>query len=314
MNLLIGAMTIGLILALLSLGVFITYRVFDRIDLTAEGSYGLGAAVAGVLLVRGTEPLLATTCGAIAGAGAGVVTGLLRVWLGIPRLLAGIVTSTALYSVILYLMHGGDLSLASRRTLVTIADEIGSRLAGGTGDLILFGTATSSRNWMGLLLTFAVVAGVALLLNLFLRTNLGLSIRATGNNRLMARAQGINVDQSLVLALAISNGLIGLSGAIFAQFIGFVNISLGGGIIVTGLASLLMGVVLLGQRGVGRSRAAAAAGAVVFRLLVAGALHLGLDGNSLKLITAVFVVAAMVIPKAFRNLLQGPPSLDGRRV
>jgi putative ABC transport system permease protein len=300
-------------MVLLSLGVFITYRVFDRIDLTAEGSYGVGAAVSGVLLVRGFDPLVATACGAAAGAGAGVVTGLLRVWLGVPRLLAGIVTSTGLYSVILYLMHGGDLSLASRRTLVTIADEIGGALTGGSGDLVLFGTPTSARNWMGLLLTFAVVASVALGLNVFLRTNLGLSLRATGNNRLMARAQGINVDQSLVLALAISNGLIGLSGAIFAQFIGFVNISLGVGIIVTGLASLMIGEVMFGARGVGRSIVAAAGGAVVFRLMIAEALHLGLDPNSLKLITAVFVVAALVVPRAFRNLLQ-PPSLEGRHV
>lgn len=314
MNLLIGAITIGLILALLSLGVFITYRVFDRIDLTAEGSYGVGAAVAGVLLLRDCDPLVATAAGAAAGAVAGAITGLLRVWLGVPRLLAGIVTSTGLYSVILYLMHGGDLSLASRRTLVTIADEIGGALTGGGGELALFGTAVSARNWMGLLLTFAVVAGVALALNIFLRTNLGLSLRATGNNRLMARAQGINVDQSLVLALAISNGLIGLSGAIFAQFVGFVNVTLGAGIIVTGLASLMIGEVLFGSRGVGRSIAAAAAGAVVFRLMIAVALRLGLDPNGLKLITAILVVAAMVVPRALRNLLAPPPSLDGRRV
>ena len=314
MNLLIGAITIGLILSLLAIGVFITYRVFDRIDLTAEGAYGLGATVSGVLLVRGIDPLLATACGAAAGAAAGCLTGVLRVWLSVPLLLAGIVTSTALYSTILYLMHGGDLSLASQRTLVSLADAMGSQLAGGSGDLILFGTSVSARNWMGLVFTFVVVAGVAVLLNVFFRTDLGLSIRATGNNRLMARAQGIDVGLSLVLAFALSNGLIGLSGAIFAQFIGFVNVSLGAGILVTGLASLMIGEVLFGKQGVGRSISAAIAGAVVFRLLVAAALRLGLDPNGLKLVTALFVLAALVIPRATRGWFQGRPSLEGRSV
>jgi putative ABC transport system permease protein len=314
MNLLIGAITIGLILSLLAVGVFITYRVFDRIDLTAEGSYGVGAAVAGVLLVRGVDPLVATACGAAAGAVAGGLTGVLRVWLSVPLLLSGIVTSTALYSIILYLMHGGDLSLASQRTLVSLADDIGSQLAGGSGDLMLFGTSVSARNWMGLLLTFAVVAGVAVLLNVFFRTNIGLSLRATGNNRMMARAQGIDVGLSLVLAFALSNGLIGLSGAIFAQFIGFVNVSLGAGILATGLASLMIGEVLLGRRGVGRSISAAIAGSVLFRLLVSTALRLGFDPNGLKLLTALFVLAAMVIPRVTRGWFGPGPSLEGRSV
>ena len=179
---------------------------------------------------------------AAAGAVAGGLTGVLRIWLSVPLLLSGIVTSTALYSIILYLMHGGDLSLASQRTLVSFADDIGSQLAGGSGDLVLFGTSVSARNWMGLLLTFAVVAGVAVLLNVFFRTNLGLSLRATGNNRMMARAQGIDVGLSLSWR-CLSNGLIGLSGAIFAQFIGFVNVTLGAGILATGLASLMIGEV-----------------------------------------------------------------------
>jgi putative ABC transport system permease protein len=314
MNLLIGAITIGLILSLLAVGVFITYRVFDRIDLTAEGSYGVGAAMAGVLLVRGVDPLLATACGAAAGALAGGLTGVLRIWLSVPLLLSGIVTSTALYTIILYLMHGGDLSLASQRTLVSLADDIGSQLAGGSGDLVLFGTSVSARNWMGLLLTFTVVAGVAVLLNVFFRTNLGLSLRATGNNRMMARAQGIDVGWSLVLAFALSNGLIGLSGAIFAQFIGFVNVTLGAGILATGLASLMIGEVLFGRRGVGRSISAAIAGSVVFRLLVSGALRMGLDPNGLKLLTALFVLAAMVIPRATRGWFHSRPSLEGRSV
>ena len=314
MNLLIGAITIGLILSLLALGVFITYRVFDRIDLTAEGSYGVGAAVAGVLLIRGAHPLVATAGGAAAGALAGCVTGLLRVYLGVPLLLAGIVTSTGLYSVILYLMHGGDLSLASRRTLVSIADGIGGKLVGGNGELELLGTSVSASNWMGLLLTLVVVASVAWLLRLFFSTALGLSIRASGNNRLMARAQGVDVGMSLILALAISNGLIGLSGAIFAQFIGFVNISLGIGILVTGLASLMIGEVLFGRRGIGRPIAAAIAGAVIYRLLVAAALRAGLDPNGLKLVTAVFVLIALVMPMAARHLFQHRADPDGRRV
>jgi len=301
MNLLIGSLTQGLITALLALGVFITFRVFESLDLTAEGSYGLAAAVTAVLLVKGVHPIPATAIGGLAGAAAGTVTGLLHTKLRVPLLLAGIVTTTAIYSIILIVMHGGDQSLAPFRSLMKLADELAQRLTGGTGDITLFGTTVIASLWMGLILTFTVVAGCVLALNLFFHTNLGLAMRATGDNPQMARALGTDVGRMQVLGLALSNALIGLSGAIFGQFLGAVNISMGLGILVTGLASLMIGETLVGRKGVGRWITAAVAGSVLYRLLVAAVIRAGLDANALKLVTAVLVLAALVLPQFLRR-------------
>ncbi|MFI5208866.1 MAG: ABC transporter permease [Gemmatimonadales bacterium] len=298
MNLLIGAVTFGFIGGLLAVGVYLTFRLFATVDLTAEGAYGLGAAVAGVLLAARIDPMLATIAGGLAGAAAGVVTGLLHTRLGVPRLLAGILTSTALYAVILFLMHGGDLSLAPQRTLVSIAERSGTDLVGGDGELIMFGTPVGARNWMGLLYSFALVASTIIALGVFLRTELGLALRATGDNPRMATAQGVDVGMKLVLVYALSNGLIGASGAIFAQYVGFANIQLGVGALVTGLASLMIGETIFRRGGPGRGLAAAVAGAILFRLLVAGALVAGLNPNALKLVTATFVLIALLIGRA----------------
>jgi putative ABC transport system permease protein len=243
----------------------------------------------------------------MAGAGAGVVTGLLHTRLAVPRLLAGILTTTALYAVILFLMHGGDLSLAPHRTLVSIAERAGTDLAGGTGELVLFGTPVGARNWMGFLYSFVMVAGTIIALGVFLRTDMGLALRATGDNPRMATAQGVDVGWQLVLVYALSNGLIGGSGAIFAQYVGFANVQLGVGAMVTGLASLMIGETMFRRGGPGRALAAAVAGAIVFRLLVAGALMAGLNPNALKLVTATFVLAALLLSRA----LPGRSGLDG---
>lgn len=301
MNLLIGSLTQGLITALLALGVFITFRVFESLDLTAEGSYGLAAAVTAVSLVKGVHPIPATALGGLAGAAAGTVTGLLHTKLRVPLLLAGIVTTTAIYSIILIVMHGGDQSLAPFRSLMKLADELAQRLTGGTGDITLFGTTVIASLWMGLILTFTVVAGCVLALNVFFHTNLGLAMRATGDNPQMARALGTDVGRMQVLGLALSNALIGLSGAIFGQFLGAVNISMGLGILVTGLASLMIGETLVGRKGVGRWITAAVAGSVLYRLLVAAVIRAGLDANALKLVTAVLVLAALVLPQFLRR-------------
>jgi len=305
-NLLIGALTFGLIGGLLAVGVYLTFRLFSTVDLTAEGAYGLGAAVAGALLAAKIDPLLATLAGGLAGAGAGVVTGLLHTRLAVPRLLAGILTSTALYAVILFLMHGGDLSLAPHRTLVSIAEKSGTDLVGGSGELILFGTPVGARNWMGLLYSFVMVAGTILALGVFLRTDMGLALRATGDNPRMATAQGVDVGWQLVLVYTLSNGLIGGSGAIFAQYVGFANVQLGVGALVTGLASLMIGETMLRRGGPTRALAAAVAGAILFRLLVAGALVAGLNPNALKLVTAMFVLVALMVSRA----LPGRSGLD----
>jgi putative ABC transport system permease protein len=295
-NLLIGAVTIGLILALLGLGVFISYRIYHTLDLTADGSFGVGAAVVGALLLQEVHPLAATAIGAMAGVMAGAITAILNTQFLVSALLAGVLTSTALYSVSLFVMGSGNLSLVPAETLVTVAERLGVRLLGLPPSLTLFGTSVSGGSVATLALMAVLVGGVALALAAFMGTDLGLAMRAAGNNPQMAKALAIDVDRMVVLGLGLSNGLIALAGALFAQYEGFANIQMGIGALVAGLANLMIGEALLGRRSIGRWIAGAVAGAVVFRLLVAAAVRAGLNLNALKLVTALFVLAVLVLP------------------
>ena len=305
MNLLIGALTIGLVLSLLALGVFITYRVFGMLDVTTDGSFGVGAATAASLLAQGWPPLPATAAGAGAGMAAGLVTGLVHTRFGINALLAGILTTTALYSGNLYIMRGGDRSVAAVPTLITRAEGLFTRLVPNADAITLLGTPVSARNLAALALMVVVVAVVTVLLARFFGTNLGLALRATGDNPQMARALGVSVDGMIVVGLVMANGLIGLAGALFAEYQGFANIQMGLGMIVTGLASVIVGETLAGGRqGMAARLVAVVLGAVLFRLLIAGALRAGLDPNALKLLTAVFVFLALVVPAAVRRRLR----------
>jgi putative ABC transport system permease protein len=295
-NLVIGAATIGLILALLGLGVFLSYRVYHLVDLTADGSFGIGVAVAAALLVHGTPPLAATLAAMLAGALAGGITGFLHTRFMVNALLAGVLTSTALYSVCLFVMGSGSLSLASSPTLVTQAARAAARL-GLPPTVTLLGTEVQGSSVATLLLMALLAAGLAVALTAFLGTDLGTAMRASGNNPQMARAVAIDVEGMVVLGLGVSNGLIALSGALIAQYQGFANITMGVGAIVTGLANLMVGETLLGRRSIGRWIAGAVVGAVVFRLIVAAAIRAGLNSDALKLVTAVFVLAVLVVPQ-----------------
>jgi putative ABC transport system permease protein len=287
-NLLVGAATIGLILAPVVLGVFISYRLYRWLDLTVDGSFGLGAAVVAALLVRDVSPVIATAAGTLAGATAGALTGVLHTRLQVTVLLAGVLMSTALYSVILFIMGSGNLSLASADSLVAQAQRAGERM-GLSADF-------------GVLLAMALVAAaLGMGLALFLGTDLGLAMRASGSNPQMAKSVGIDVDGMVVLGLAVSNGLVALAGALFAQYSGFSNIQMGIGAIVTGVAALLVGETLVRGRSLGRCVAAAIAGAVIYRLAVAGALRAGLNPNALKLVTALLVLAVLVVPDLARR-------------
>ena len=302
MNLLIGAVTIGLILAPLALGVFVSYRVYNTLDLTADGAFGLGVAVVAALLVQDTPPMTATVVAAMAGAGAGVVTGLLHTGLQVSALLAGVLTSTALYSVNLFLMRGGNVSLTSAKTLVTDAEQLGRRVLGIPETVTLFGSGVSGSRLSELLLMAVLAGGLAIALALFLRTDIGMAMRAAGNNPQMARAVGIDVDRMVVAGLALSNGLVALAGGLFAQYEGFANIQMGIGAVVMGLSMLLVGETVLGRSTLGRWLAGAVAGAVVFRLIVAGAIRVGLSPNALKLVTAGLVLTVLVLPRLGRRL------------
>ncbi|HET8624398.1 MAG TPA: hypothetical protein VFM14_12615 [Gemmatimonadales bacterium] len=299
MNLLIGAATIGFILALLGLGVFVSYRIYHTIDLTADGSFGIGAAVAGALLVQGYSPLAATAAAVVAGILAGTVTGVVHTRFLVHAILAGVLTSTALYSVSLFVMGTGNLSLASASSLVAIAERVGEQ----AGLPVNIGT----------LIAMAALAGlVAAALGLFLGTDLGLAMRAAGTNPQMAKAVAIDVDQMVVLGLGVSNGLIALSGALLAQYEGLANIQMGVGALVIGLANLMVGEALLGRATIARWIAGAVVGAVVFRLAIGAAVRAGMNPNALKLVTAGFVLLVLALPHLLRRQPGRPAATTAR--
>jgi putative ABC transport system permease protein len=302
MTLLIGALSLGLILSFLALGVLISFRILRFADITAEGSLPLGAAIAAVLLARGVEPTLATAAAFCGGLVAGSITGVLHTKFKIHGLLAGILVMTALYSVNLDIMGRSNIPLISAVTLASYAEWAGAAILGGGLSLNLFGWEVSTRDVSVFASVLIAISVAGLILYFFFRTNLGTAMRATGDNDQMIRALGVNADYMIVLGLALSNGLIGLAGALLAQYQGFADVQMGIGMVVLGLASVIIGEALVGSGSLGLSIAGAFMGSVLFRLLVAIALRWGLDPNDLKLITAVFVFLALVAPN-FLNWL-----------
>jgi len=310
MGLLIGALTVGLILSLLALGVFISFRIFDFPDITADGSITFGAALAAVLLVKGFPPEVATAAGFCGGMLAGTVTGILATKFNIQGLLSGILVMTALYSVNLHVMGKSNVPLLSETTVTSYAERAGAVIFRGTGDISIIGWDVSVRDASTLALASMVVLIVGVALYLFFRTNLGTAMRATGDNDQMIRALGVDVEGVTILGLALSNGLIGLSGALLAQYQGFADVQMGIGMVVWGLASVIIGEALVGKGSFGLTLTGAVMGSVLFRLLVAIALRWGLNPNDLKLITAVFVFAALILPSLLKKLEKKPALVD----
>lgn len=286
-----GALETGLIYGLVAFGIYISFRVLDFPDLTVDGSFPLGAAVAAVLILGGWNPWLATLMAIVAGMAAGAVTALLNVKLNILNLLASILTMIALYSVNLRIMGSPNLALLGETTVVTWWEDLFS----------------PQNYYMAPVALFTVVAVVMLvLLWRFMKSEMGLSMRATGANPRMARAQGIATGGMIVLGVALSNGLVGMAGALFAQSQGAADVTMGVGVIVIGLASLIGGEALVTPRTVLRALIACVVGAIIYRLAIAFALNadvLGLQAQDLNLITAVLVTLAIVLP-GFRTKLQ----------
>ncbi len=296
MTLLLGALSIGLILSLLAAGVFISFRVFSFPDITTDGSVTTGAAVAAVLIVRGMSPLPATLLGAVGGALAGAATGVLHARFKINRLLAGILVMTALYSINLRIMGKSNVPLLAGRHAGDARRGAGQAHPRRGGRSTSGATRSRARDLAVLALVFVFVIVVALLLWAFLRTQLGTAMRATGNNEQMIRALGVDVGNMQIIGLALANGLVGLSGALLAQYQGFADVQMGIGMVVWGLASVIIGEALVGTTQLGLVITGAVMGSVLFRLLVAIALRAGLDPNDLKLVTAAFVFAALILP------------------
>ncbi len=303
MTLLLGATTIGLILALLALGVYLSFRIFNFPDITADGSITLGASVTATLLVHHWSPWLAPLAGFAAGVLAGAITGVLHTKFKINGLLSGILVMTALYSVNLHVMGKSNVPLLNEATLASQAESLGLRLLHtNDGDLNIFGWSVGVRDAAMLVCVLGLVIFAGLVLYLFFRTNLGTAMRATGDNPQMIRALGVSVDFILILGLALSNGLIALAGSLVAQYQGFADVQMGIGMVVWGLASVIIGEALVGSHRIGLLITGAVMGSVIFRLLVAIALRWGLNPNDLKLITAAFVFVALIAPALLRKL------------
>ncbi len=277
----------GFLFAFLGLGVLITFRFFRFPDLSAEGTYPLGGAVVAALLVSGADPFTATVAATLAGSAAGIVTALVHTKLRINNIIAGIIVMTALYTVNLRVMGKANTPLLDTPTV--------------------FGDVITALNRLGLDLrdnvfttipiAFAILAVASAALVWFFRTDLGLAVRATGQNETMILSLGVDIDRTKMVGLALANGFVALSGALVAQNHGFADIGMGIGILVTGAAAVLIGEAIFGDRTVAWWVLAAIVGVVIYRLLVALALRVGLEPIDLRLITALLLLLALAIPR-----------------
>jgi len=287
MGLYIGAVSLGLTYAFLALGVYITFRVFEFPDITVDGSITLGAAVCAILLVNGWNPLLAMLMAVLAGMIAGALTALIHTQFKVNGLLSGILVMTALYSINLHVMGRSNVPLLKEDTIITMLEALELPLSREAISLSLFGI-------LGL--------GIWLLMVWLFKTDLGTAMRATGDNEVMIAAQGVNVNKMKVLGIALSNGLVAFSGALVAQYQGFADVGMGIGMLVFGLAAVIIGETIVGKRKMKWIFLGVILGSILFRILIAFALSIGLNPVDLKLITAVFVLLAIIIPKIIEKV------------
>ncbi|BCJ88322.1 ABC transporter permease [Effusibacillus dendaii] len=283
---LVGSLEAGVIFALMALGVYMTFRILDFPDLTVDGSFTTGGALAATMIAMGYQPLLATCAALVLGCIVGSVTGLLHTKGKINALLSGILSMIALYSINLRIMGRANVPLLSEDTLIT---QINTSLSSFLG------------NYSTLITMAVLTIVVKLLLDWFLFTEIGLAVRATGDNEKMIRSFGANTDNTKIVGLALSNGLVALSGALWAQYQGFADVNMGIGMIVIGLASVIIGEAIFGHSTIRRATLAVIGGSIVYRIIVALALRVGLDPSDMKLITALIVIVALISPKMIGN-------------
>lgn len=290
LQMIMSAVMLGLIWSVMTIGVYITFRILGIADLTVEGSIAMGGAIAAQAIYSGSDPYWAAFLAILGGMSAGLATGILHTKLKIPALLSGILTMIALYSINLRILGKANLSLLRMNTVFSPFKEmsfIQNKAFAGWG----------ISHFMGVIIPAALcVLGIIILLYWFFGTEIGSAIRATGNNSQMARAQGINTNNMIMLGLIISNGLVALSGALIAQQQGFADIQMGIGSIVIGLASLIIGEVLFGKRGFFSRLLSLVLGAITYRIIIAFVLDRGMSPNDLKLFTALTVAFALSLP------------------
>jgi putative ABC transport system permease protein len=282
-----GAVELGLVYAFVAIGVYLAFRVLDFPDLTVDGSFPLGAAVAAVLIIAGVNPWLAAAVAMVAGALAGLVTAVLNVRFRILNLLASILTMIALFSVNLRVMGKPNVALINADTMISPFFGHGLR------DFYV------RPLFVGVLVVIAVIVVWR-----FLESDAGLSMRATGANARMARAQGVNTNKQIYLGIALSNALVALGGALFAQTNGFADVTSGVGTIVVGLAAVIIGETLFGARGILIALIGCVVGSILYRIAIQLALSsdiLGLQASDLNFVTALLVTVALVLPRLRRG-------------
>ncbi|MBN8209230.1 ABC transporter permease [Bacillus sp. NTK071] len=296
-----GAVESGIIYAIMALGVYLSFRILDFPDLTVDGSFVTGAAIAAILIVNGTNPFFATLLAIAAGFLAGCVTGLLHTKGKINPLLAGILMMIALYSINLRIMGRSNVPLLNEESVFTKIEAFFT----STGLDALFGSMAAAiglqnltSTWSVLISMLVVTSLIKIITDLFLRTQIGLALRATGDNKRMIRSFSANTDQLTILGLGLSNALVALAGALIAQYSSFADVGMGIGMIIIGLASVIIGEAIFGTKTIAVTTFAVVGGAIVYRIVVSLALRVDfLETGDMKLITAVIVIVALVLPQ-----------------
>ncbi|WP_035053952.1 ABC transporter permease [Carnobacterium pleistocenium] len=279
MDIILSSISQGLLWSVMAIGVYLTFRILDIADLTAEGSFPLGAAICSITIVSGMSPLIASLLAMVGGMLAGIVSGLLHTKLKIPALLTGILTMTALYSINLRIMGQANVTLLGQETLMRSLQSYGL------------------ENRLAVLVVGGIAVGlVILVLYLFFSTEIGLALRSTGDNEDMSEANGVHTDTMKIIGYMMCNGLISLSGALIAQNNGYADISMGIGTIVIGLASVIIGEVIFHNLSFAKRLVTIVIGAIVYRLIIDLVLQLGVEPQDIKLFSAIILAIALSTP------------------
>lgn len=314
---LFGAVETGAIYAIMALGVYLSFRVLDFPDLTVDGSFVTGAAVTAVMIMNGTSPLMATLLGALAGFLAGCITGIIHTKGNVNNLLSGILMMIALYSINLRVMGSPQISLMNDDTLKTQWGDIwdATGIDGVlNGMLETFGMEKLPSTWGIVIIMLLIIFLIKFLTDYFLKTEVGLALRATGDNQRMIRSFSANTDVLIILGIGLSNGLVALSGALIAQHGGFSDAGMGIGMIIIGLASVIIGEALFGAKTIARATFAVILGSIIYRVVVTFALRADfLEAGDMKLITALLVIIALVMPKIVQHRKEKRRRLAKRR-
>ncbi|HGC7272363.1 TPA: ABC transporter permease [Streptococcus agalactiae] len=280
LDIILSGISQGLLWSIMAIGVFITFRILDIADLSAEGAFPMGAAVCALCIVNDINPIVATIAGMLGGMLAGLVSGFLHTKMKIPALLTGIITLTGLYSINLLVLGRSNVSFALKNTLVTMVTRLGLNKLSAV-----------------LLIGIVCVGLVILILYLFLNTQLGLALRATGDNEAMGQANSIKVDQMKMLGYMIGNGLIALSGALLAQNNGYADLNMGVGTIVIGLASIILAEVMIKYLPLGKRLWSIVLGSVLYRMIIVFILTTDIDAQMIKLVSAILLALILYVPE-----------------